>query len=120
MIKNLGFSILYFFSIIIIGTVFITLLNYFDMVNSKFISSLKMFLPIISIAISGFLLGKKSLKKGYIEGIKLGSSIIIFSVLISLLTKTFVLKSLLFYVILLLSAILSSMLGINNRKSAMT
>lgn len=117
MFKKILNSLLSFFIIILIGTLIITLINYFSLLPAKIISILKLILPITSIFISSYRLGKQSEKKGYIEGLKLGIIIIlIFTVLILLLDK-FTLKSLLYYLILLLTSILSSMIGINQKKT---
>lgn len=117
MFKNLYMSIIYFFSIILISTILITLFNYFNLLKPSIISTIKLALPIISIFISSFKLGKKSQKLGYLEGLKLGILIIIILLIITLLTKSFITKSLLFYSILLLTSILGSMIGINKKKN---
>lgn len=116
MFKNLYLSIIYFFTITLIGTIFITILNYFNILNIKIISSLKLILPILSIFISSYILGTKSNKLGYIEGLKLGLIITITFLIITLLTKSFAIKTLIYYLILLLSSILGGMLGINKKK----
>lgn len=114
--KNLLNSIILFFIIILSSTFIITIINYFNLLKPGIISVLKLIIPILSIFIASFKLGKQSEKKGYIEGIKIGSIIIIiFSILVLLLDK-FKLKTLLYYLILLLTSILSSMIGINQKK----
>lgn len=116
MFKNIYMSILYFFSITLIGTIFITIFNYFNILNPSIISNLKLILPLIAIFTSSFILGTKSNKLGYLEGLKLGIIIIIIFLIISLLTKSFILKSLIYYLILSLSSILGAMIGINKKK----
>lgn len=113
MFKKILKSLLIFFTIIFIGTLLITLLNYFSLIHSNIISILKLLLPISSITIASFLLGKQSEKKGYIEGLKLGIIIILIFLTLILLLDRFTLKSLLYYLILVLTSILSSMIGIN-------
>ena len=113
---NLLKSIGYFFLIILISTFLLTLINYFNLLKPNIISILKLIIPILAIFISSYKLGKQSEKKGYIEGIKIGSIIIsIFFILVLLLDK-FELKSLLYYLILLITSVLSSMIGINRKK----
>lgn len=116
MFKNLYMSIIYFFAITLISTIFITIFNYFNILKPNIITNLKLILPIISIFISSLILGTKSKKKGYLEGLKLGLIIIIILLIITLLTKSFITKSLLFYSILLLTSILGAMIGINKKK----
>lgn len=115
MFKKILKSLLIFFTIIFIGTLLITLLNYFSLIHSNIISILKLLLPISSITIASFLLGKQSEKKGYIEGLKLGIIIILIFLTLILLLDRFTLKSLLYYLILVLTSILSSMIGINKK-----
>ena len=114
--KNLGISLLYFFSIIVLGCMFITLFNYFNILSSNIISILKFLIPLIGILVSGFVMGKNSSKKGYIEGLKLGSIIVIVLIVISLLFNKFNVRSVIYYFVLLFSSILSSMFGINKKK----
>ena len=53
--------------------------------------------------------------EGYIEGLKYGSIIIILTLIISLIIKSFNIKLLIFYSILLLSSTLGSMIGITRK-----
>ena len=116
MFKNLIISLGYFFAIFLITTFLVTILHYFSFFHSKVISICKLFIPIISMFIASYNLGKHSKEKGYLEGIKIGGTIIsVFFVMIFLLDQ-FSVKSLLYYFILLLTAILSSMMGINRKK----
>ena len=109
-------SLLSFFIIILVGTMLITLFNYFNLLPSNIISILKLLLPLTAIFISSYRLGKQSERKGYIEGLKLGIIIILICLAIILLLDKFTVKSLLYYFILLLTSILSSMIGINRKK----
>ena len=104
-----------FFIVILVGTLILTLINYFNLLNSKIISILKLLLPLGAIFVSSYKLGKTTEQKGYLEGLKLGSIIIlIFLVLVVILDK-FSLKSLIYYSIILLTSVLSSMIGINKK-----
>ncbi len=116
MIKNLYMSLIYFFASILIGTIFITIFNYFNILNNNIITSLKLIIPLLSLFISSYILGTKSNKRGYIEGLKLGSIIIIIFLVVTLITKSFTIRTLLYYSILLLTSTLGSMIGINKKK----
>lgn len=117
MFKKILNSILTFFIIILVGTLIITLINYFSLLPSNIISILKLILPITSIFISSYKLGKQSEKKGYIEGLKLGIIIILIFIILILFLDKLTIKSLLYYLILLLTSTLSSMIGINRKKT---
>ena len=107
-IKNLLKSFIYFIGIILISTIILTIIDYFSLFNT---SILKLIIPIISIFISSFILGKKTTKLGYLSGIKLGLLIIIIFIILVLLLDKFTIKSLIYYLILLLTSTLGSMLG---------
>ena len=70
MIKKYLISYAYTLGIIIGGTFLITVLNYFNIFTSNLTNIIKLIIVIVSMFIGAFLLGKRSLKKGYIEGIK--------------------------------------------------
>jgi len=101
---------------ILISVFILTLVNYFNLLSPSVVSILKLIIPLISIFTSGYQLGKKSEKKGYLEGLKIGGLIILVFWVLILFLYEFVWKSLLYYLILLLTSIFSSMLGINRKK----
>ena len=117
-LKDLGFSLIDIISSMLILTLFITIFSYFNIMSDKVVSVFKIIIPIISLLIGGFYIGKKSTKKGFIEGLKLG---LIFSIILVIfnylgLGNSFKVKYLLFYLILIITSILGSMIGINRKK----
>lgn len=116
MIKNYLNSILYFISIILIGTIFITLFHYFSIFSLSLIRILKMILAIVAIFVSSFILGKKCSKKGYLEGLKFGGIILILLLIMNLIFHSLSLKSIIFFIIILITSVLGSMIGINRNK----
>jgi len=117
-LKKLGFSFIYIIGTILVITFIITLLNYFNIISDKIISIFKILIPILSLFIGGFYIGKRSYSKGYLEGLKLGFIFSIFLLIFNFLAfnNSFKLKYLLFYLIIIISSILGSMIGINKRK----
>ena len=118
-LKNLGMSFIYIIATILILTFIITILSYFNIMNDKVTSIFKITIPIIALLIGGIYIGKRSLKRGFLEGLKLGA---IFSLILIIfnylaLGNSFKIKYLLFYIILIISSILGSMIGINRRKN---
>lgn len=82
------------------------------MIISKFI------IPLLSLGIGGWIIGKSALKNGWIEGLKLGIIIIILILIGNLIFKQpIVLKDWIFYFVLVTSSMLGSMLGINMKKN---
>ena len=116
MIKNYLFNILLFLIITIVGSIIISLLHYFSILDINIINILKIALPIIAILVSSFRIGKGANKKGYLEGLKFGGIIILIILLTSIILKSFNIKSLIFYLILLISSMLGSMIGITRKK----
>ena len=112
MIMNYLKSLLWCFCILIISSIIITIFNYFNVINGIVLK----IIPIISIFIGSYRLGKFSNEKGYIEGIKYGLIWVILFAVICLICKVFDWTSIIYYFILLFISILGSILGINKKK----
>ena len=117
-LKKLGISFLYILGTILVLTLIITILSYFDIISDGVVSVFKILIPCISLIIGGFYIGKHSSKKGFLEGAKLG---LIYSVIITIFDYlafdySFKIKYLLFFSILIVSSIMGSMIGINRKK----
>lgn len=116
MFKYLKSSI-YTLCILIGSTIVITILNYFNVLMGNVLKITELLIPIISIFIGSYILGKSSNNKGYIEGLKYGMAWIILFLIINLISKNFTYLSLIYYLILIIIAIVSSIIGINRRKN---
>lgn len=118
MIINYLKNIAYTFIILIVSTIIITILNYFGILNGNILKLILNIIIILSLFIGGYLIGTKSSKKGYLEGIKFGIIIIALILLLNLLIfkNKFSLISFLYYPSLLITSTLGSMLGIQKRK----
>lgn len=118
MIKKYLISYGYTFATIFVGTFILTILNYFNIVTTNFTNITKLIILIFSIFIGSFILGKKSLKKGYFEGIKYGTLFTILLIIINLLfIKDFKLTSIVYFLIIIISSTFGSMLGINKKRN---
>lgn len=113
-LKSLGIT----FFVILITAFFLTLLYYFNIISSNIYNIFTLIIPIISLLIGSMFLGKKSDKKGWLEGLKLGSiTILLFLCFASIIFKSnFSIKLSIYYIILLLISIVGGMIGINHRK----
>ena len=116
LIKKYLFNILWFFIIIFVCSILITLLHYFSIFKSNTINTIKLIIPIIAILVTSFRIGMSSNKKGYLEGLKFGSIIIVLIFILSLIFSSFKVKSLVFYLILLITSMLGSMIGITKKR----
>ena len=110
-------SIIYTLSTILIGTILITILNYFNILNGIPLKIIMLLIPVISLFIGSFKLGKVSNKKGYIEGLKYGTIWILLLLIINLITKKFTITSIIYYIILLIVSIAAGVLGINKKRN---
>lgn len=113
-LKNIG----YVFLGILVTTIIITLLNYFGLLNGTMLNIISIITITLSILIGGYLTGKKANKKGYLEGIKFGSIVIIIILFLNLIIfkNQFNLTSILYYLLLLFTSTIGSMIGIMRKK----
>ena len=119
MIKNYLIHLAYAFVSILVLILIVTVFNYFNLMSSGVTSAIKFIVPVGSLFVTSLLLGKKTKKRGILEGLKFGG-IFIFIILVLnnlILMNSFEVKILIYYVILLVSAMLGSMIGINLKKS---
>lgn len=116
--KKYGEAFLLVFIFLGFFSMLLTLLGYFNITSSKITEYLILFLTMVSLFIGGFFLGKKCEQKGWLEGIKIGSMVIFLFFLISYLgfDQGLNVKVCIYYLILLVSSILGSMIGINKKE----
>lgn len=117
-LKVLGISIGYILGISFVLTFLITLFSYFNILGEKATNTLLLLSTIISMIIGGIIIGKNSNKKGFIEGLKLGLIITILFLLFGYLgiKYNYKLNDIIYYLILVTSSTLGSMIGINKKK----
>lgn len=110
-------QILYFFISILVLSLFITVLNYFDILNGNLFKIIKFLIPIISSFIFSIKIGKKASKKGLIEGLKFGLilDILLLFINIIFIRKINIYTTILYLLIILLSTF-GGILGKNKKK----
>ena len=116
----LAYVLCYALTILIIfgGAIITTLLEYFTNNTQVLINVLKIITILLSIFIPTFILGKKSERKGYLEGLKYGTILIVLSLILNIIFKTkFNFDIIIYFIIMLVSAMLGSMMGINFKKN---
>lgn len=113
MIKNYLKSYIYLFSIIIISTLLLSILNYFIKLPTNII---KIIIPIIGMFISSYILGKNTKEKAYLEGLKYSAIYLILITILKIILKTsFNYKVIIIYILLLFASILGATIGINKK-----
>lgn len=118
-LKKYGKRLIFTITSIIIFLFLLTLLYYFNIIGPNLNKVLKIVIILLNIFISSFILGKNTISKGYLEGIKFALIIIPIFIFISLITHSKLeLKVILYYIIILITSILGSMIGINRKKES--
>lgn len=116
-IKNIGISCLYSYGFIFVFTFILTILNYINFIDGAF-TFFMIFNLVLSVFIGGFICGKRSLKNGWLEGLKYG---FVFLIILSILSfvgfnSKIGIKYFVFCSIILVSSILGGMIGIGFRR----
>lgn len=114
---NYGKRLLWTFIILFISLIAISTLYYFNLISPNTYKVLEITILLLSIFINSFILGKKSNKRGYLEGIKFSSIIIVLFIILSIiLSEALMFRNIIYYLIIMITSILGSMIGINKRK----
>ena len=114
-LKNIGVSLLYIICIMLVLTFISTFFNYINLFNNSTMSILKIIIPVISMLVGGFIIGKKTGKNGWLEGLKLSLIFIIILTIFNYLglDQKISLKTIIYYAILIISTIFGSIIGVN-------
>ena len=109
-------GLLFFLVPFLVLTLLITILYYFDILNNQIIKYFKIVIVILSCLLGGFIIGRSSNSKGYLNGIKLSSIIIVIFLILNLILGGFKWYHLVYYLIILVTTTIGSMLGISLKK----
>lgn len=116
-LKNLLRTLAYIGITIIISTFIITIFSYFNLLGDNIIKTIKLAIPVISVLIGGIMMGRRTNKKGIIEGIRFGLIIDIIFIIMSIILNNFKGQSLLFYLIIIISTIFGALMGVQKKES---
>ena len=117
LLKKYGRIIILWSIIIILYLIILTILNYTQVMKLETITKLNFISVSVITFILGILIGKSSPKKGYIEGLKIGTLIILLLFLLNIIfIRNFNLHIFIYYLTLLASSTFGSMIGINLKK----
>lgn len=116
-LKLYGKRFLYTILSLFISLSLLTLLYYFDIIGENLFNILKVIILLFNIFISNYILGKKAQNKGFLEGIKFGSIIIITLFLLTILTSSAIrIRLILYYIIIMITSIFGGIVGISKKK----
>ncbi len=118
-LKKYGFTSLIFLGFLILFSLILTTFNYFDILHFKLTNTFIFIGMILFLFLIGFEYGKKALKKGFLEGLKIGLWLIFILLFINIVFyhDHFSLERIIYYSVLILSSTLGSMVGINKKNS---
>lgn len=96
---------------------FVNILNYFDLLSMNTYKVIIVLTTAVSAAVGSYILGKKTDRKGYLEGIKFGIILILLMWIISFLAfdQSFSISSIIYYLIFIITSSIGSMFGINKK-----
>ena len=117
-IKSLAKSFIITIISIIIASLLLTCLYYFNVIDSNIYNVTKLIIVLGSIFINSIILGRKSKKYGLVEGLKLGGIFLIAMIITLTFTKdNFGLNTFVYSIIILLTAGVGGVIGINKKTS---
>ncbi len=103
--------------LIAISLLILSTLYYFDIINNFLYEVFIIISLLLNLFIQTFILGKSCIKKGFLEGIKFNTIIVIIFTIINLLLKgEFGIRILLYYLIMYLTSILGGCIGISRQQ----
>lgn len=116
--KKYGKTMGIFLVVVFLLLVILTFLNIGNILYTKSTDTIILVGMILFFAIIGFEYGKKAQAKGYLEGLKIGASLILLLIVINLLfyQTGFSIARFIYYLVLILSSTLGSMIGINRKR----
>lgn len=115
--SNIFINIGYFLLSLLIYLIIITSLSYINVFNYKVTSTISFIFINLLFCIFGFKSGKQSEKKGFLSGLITGAVNILALLFLSMIFKCLPSsKTLLYFLILIISSVLGGILGINFKR----
>lgn len=115
-IKRYLISIGISLGLILVFSLFLNILNYFDLLNKGMYKAILVSFLVISIFIGSYNLGNNSKEKGYLNGIYFGLIISVLFIIFSLLFKeNITISSFIYYLIIVITSSIGGTIGINKK-----
>ena len=111
-VKKIGKALFLNVIEVIIFLFILTLLYHFNYLDDRHYSFYKLCILLGSI----FIIGRKTLKKGYLEGIKYGFLILILFLVPCIYFSKFRLSVIIFYGLIIMTSVIGSIIGISTKK----
>ena len=110
-------ALLIIFSIIIISSLLLNILYYFNILSNNTIKYFKLLLSILSFFLGGIYMGKNSPNKGYIYGLRLSIVTIIIFIIMGIIFNNLKVTRIIYYLIITFCITFGSMIGINKKNN---
>ena len=110
-------SLILIFSIIVLSTLLINLLYYFDIISNNLVKYCKMIFLVIAFFVGGVYMGKNSPNKGYLYGLRLSLIIILVFVVFGIVFNNLSFARIIYYIITIVCITFGSMVGINRKSN---
>jgi len=112
-VKKIGIWVLIF----LIYFVLLALFSYNGVFKLSTVGTINMVMCALTMFILGVKFGKKASKRGYLEGLKIGGIVVLSLFLLNLIFyRVFNLYIFLYYLLILASSTIGSMIGINTKR----
>ena len=108
-------ALLLIFISLVLGTLLLNTLYYFDIVSNNMIKYGKILISILSFFLGGIYLGRNSPNKGYLYGIRLSIIVIIIYIVFGIIFNNITLSRIIFYLIVSFCITFGAMIGINKK-----
>lgn len=108
-------ALLLIFISLVLGTVLLNTLYYFDILSNNMIKYGKILISILSFFLGGIYLGRNSPNKGYLYGIRLSIIVIIIYIVFGIIFNNITLSRIIFYLIVSFCITFGAMIGINKK-----
>ena len=115
LLKQVGWWLFYLFGYVVI----LMLLNYTKLFTYSTIIKINYICVGVILLIFGILTGRTCDKKGYIEGLKISSIIVLILLILNIIfLRVFSLKNFIYYILIIMSFTIGSIIGINLKKTS--
>lgn len=112
-LKKLIKPLLISFLTLFLSIFFFTLLEYIGWIGNNTFKVMSILICTLGFMISGVVFGKRSSKRGWLEGVKLSFIEILILILINLSINTTNIKNVIIYSIIFIATTLGSIIGVN-------
>lgn len=115
--KKYLFSFIIIVSLILILSLIVNSLYYFDIISNNLVKYFKMIISLIAMFLGGMYIGFKSYNKGYLYGLKMSLIMVILFIIMSIIFNNLKLSNIIYYLITVICITFGSMIGINKKKN---